>query len=311
MCSPRVDAHPFLAELLGGPKAGFFAARPIEPAGNPVQRYVDDSMVLETAWDGVCVTDYLDCSEGLPAEPPGRTRLIRVLTGTGRAVIEFAPRFGRIAGSLLEPRGDDLVVSAGSRLGGDQVRRLWLRNGSWMAVDRGVALAESAFNRPVPEWEFLRDTIAAEILTEGWNPEEGAFTAAYGSTDLDSAVLAVGLSGLVPPEDPRLAATIDAIEAQLRVGPTVYRYRGDDGLPGKASGFNLMTSWLIDSKILIGDLDGARALFDDYAALAGPTGLMSEEYDPVTGQARGNFPQAYSHLGLIENALNLAEHTDR
>ena len=574
LCSPRVDAHPFLAELLGGPKAGFFAVRPIDPAGNPVQRYIDDSMVLETAWDGVCVTDYLDCSEGLPAEPPGRTRLIRVLTGTGRAVIEFAPRFGRIAGALLEPRGDDLAVSAGSRLGGDQLSRLWLRDGirlrspglqweiesdgrndtarakvdlstgpvvlellcgtgagdyataepqrrsatsehwsawadgltlprlhtdlvrrsalvlkalchgptgaiiaapttslpqelggsrnwdyrycwmrdasmsaatlvrlgstqealdlldwllrlidtggaqldhlapiytvdggplpsektdldlagygdshpvrignaaeqqaqtdvfgpimeliwrlgragaplderhwrlveqlvasvglrwrepdqgiweiraaprhhvysktmCWMAVDRGVALAEGAFNRPVPEWEFLRDTIAAEILTEGWNPEEGAFTAAYGSTDLDSAVLAVGLSGLVPPEDPRLAATIDAIEAQLRVGPTVYRYRSGDGLPGKAGGFNLMTSWLIDSKILIGDLDGARALFDDYAALAGPTGLMSEEYDPVTGQARGNFPQAYSHLGLIENALNLAEHTDR
>lgn len=574
LCSPRVDAHPFLAELLGGPKAGFFAVRPIEPAGNPVQRYVDDSMVLETAWDDVCVTDYLDCSEGLPTEPPGRTRLIRVLAGTGRAVIEFAPRFGRIAGALLEPRGDDLVVSAGSTVGGDEVRRLWLRNGirlrspglqweiesdgrddiaraeadlstgpvvlellcgtgtadyataepqrrsatsehwsawadgltlprlhtdlvrrsalvlkalchgptgaiiaapttslpqelggsrnwdyrycwmrdasmsaatlvrlgstqeamdlldwllrlidtggaqldqlapiytvdggplppektdfdlagyggshpvrignaaeqqaqtdvfgpimeliwrlgragaplderhwrlveqlvaavglrwrepdqgiweiraaprhhvhsktmCWTAVDRGVALAEGAFNRPVPDWEQLRDTIAAEILTEGWNPEVGAFTAAYASTDLDSAVLAVGLSGLVPPEDPRLAATIDAIEAQLRVGPTVYRYRGDDGLPGKAGGFNLMTSWLIDSKILIGDLDGARALFDDYAALAGPTGLMSEEYDPVTGQARGNFPQAYSHLGLIENALNLAEHTDR
>ena len=572
LCSPRVDAHPFLAELLGGTTAGFFAVRPIEPAGSPVQRYVDDSMVLETAWDDVCVTDYLDCSEGLPTEPPGRTRLIRVLTGTGRAVIEFAPRFGRIAGALLEPRGDDLAVSAGSRLGGDQVRRLWLRNGirlrspglrwqvesdgrndtaraevdlsagpivlelldglgaseyataeperrlatiahwsawadgltlprlhtdlvrrsalvlkalchgptgaiiaapttslpqdlggsrnwdyrycwmrdasmaastlvrlgstqealdlldwllrlidtggaqldhlapiytvdggplppekthldlpgyggshpvrignaaeqqvqtdvfgpimeliwrlgragaplderhwrlvdqlvaavdrrwrepdqgiweiraaprhhihsktmCWTAVDRGVAVAEGVFNRPVPEWEQLRDTIAAEILSEGWNPEVGAFTAAYGSTDLDSAVLSVGLSGLLAPDNPRLASTVEAIEAQLRVGPTVYRYRGDDGLPGSASGFNLMTSWLIDAKILIGDLDGARALFDDYVALAGPTGLMSEEYDSVTGQARGNFPQAYSHLGLIENALNLAEHT--
>ena len=574
LCTPRVDSHPIFAELLGGSENGFFAVRPIESAGNAVQRYVDDSMVLETAWDDVCVTDYLDCSEGLPTEPPGRTRLIRVLAGTGRAVIEFAPRFGRIAGALLEPRGDDLVVSAGSRLGGDQVRRLWLRNevrlrapglrwqvesdgrndiaraevdlsagpvvlellcgtgagdyataeperrsatlehwsawvdglalprlqtdlvrrsalvlkalchgptgaiiaapttslpqelggsrnwdyrycwmrdasmsaatlvrlgsnqealdlldwllrlvdtggaqldqlapiytvdgealpaekthldlagygGShpvrignaaeqqvqtdvfgpimeliwrlgragaplderhwrlveqlvaavdqrwrepdqgiweiraaprhhvhskamcWMAVDRGVAVAEGVFGRSVPEWEQLRDTIAAEILTEGWNPGERSYTAAYGSTDLDSAVLAVGRSGLAPPEDPRLAATISAIEAQLRVGPTVYRYRGDDGLPGEASGFNLMTSWLIDAKILIGDLDGARALFDDYVALAGPTGLMSEECEAVTGQARGNFPQAYSHLGLIENALNLAEHTDR
>ena len=117
-------------------------------------------------------------------------------------------------------------------------------------------------------------------------------------------------SGLLPPIDPRLAATVEAIESRLRVGPTVYRYRGDDGLPGEPSGFNLMASWLIDAKILIGDLDGARALFDDYVSLAGPTGLMSEEYDPATCESRGNFPQAYSHVGLIENALNLAEHAE-
>ena len=124
-------------------------------------------------------------------------------------------------------------------------------------------------------------------------------------------MLSVGLTGLLPPTDPRLAATVEAIEARLRVGPTVYRYRGDDGLPGTASGFNLMTSWLIDAKVLVGDLDGAQALFDDYVALAGPTGLISEEQDPVAGLALGNFPQAYSHLGLIENALNLAELSDR
>ena len=89
----------------------------------------------------------------------------------------------------------------------------------WMAVDRGVALAGTVFDHSVPGWERLRDTIAAEILSEGWNPDENAFTAAYGSTDLDSAVLAMGLSGLVPPDDPRWVSTVEAIEAQLRHGP--------------------------------------------------------------------------------------------
>ena len=111
----------------------------------------------------------------------------------------------------------------------------------------------------------------------------------------------------MPPDDARWVSTVEAIEAQLRHGPTVHRYRRDDGLPGEPGGFNLMTCWLIDAKIIIGDLEGARTLFDGYAALAGPTGLMPEEHDPATGEARGNFPQAYSHLGLIENALNLAE----
>ena len=559
-CCPRIDSNPLMAELLGGPDAGFFAVHPADPAGRPAQRYIDGSMVLETSWDGMSVTDYLDCSEGLPAEPARRSRLVRVLAGRGRAVVEFAPRSGAGATRLerndrgIDVRGGDFMTSlrapglqwrverdgrddtgraevdlsagpvvlellcgpgAGDcstpepqrrsatvehwsawvdgltlpRLHTDLVRRsalvlkalchhptgaiiaapttslpqelggsrnwdyryCWMRDASmaasslvrlgstqeamdlldwllrliergdadldhlapiytvdggalppehfdpglagyggshpvrignaaeqqaqtdvfgpimeliwrlgrvgapldephwqlveqlvaavrrrwrepdqgiweiraaprhhvhskamcWTAVDRGIAVARSVFGHRVPEWEQLRDTIAAEILTEGWNPEVGSFTAAYGSTDLDSAVLAVGLSGLVGPTDPRLAATVEAIETQLRVGPTVYRYHRDDGLPGEPSGFNLMTSWLVDAKILIGDLDGARALFDGYAALAGPTGLMSEEHDPVSGQSRGNFPQAYSHLGLIENALNLAENRGR
>ncbi len=561
-CCPRVDSNPLMAELLGGPPDGYFAVRPTGPAARPRQRYIDHSLVLETSWEDMTVTDYLDCSDGLPAEPAERSRLVRVLKGRGLAVVEFVSRsdsgatrlerndtgidvrgnadpfmtglrspglrwhiesnggndtaradvdlsagpvvlellcgpgagddstpepqrrsatiehWSAWAGGLtLPPLQTDLVrrsalvlkalchyptgaiiaaptTSLPQELGGSRnwdYRYCWMRDASmaastlarlgstqeamdllgwllrliegggtdldhlapiytvdggalppehfdphlagyggshpvrignaaeqqaqtdvfgpimeliwrlgrvgapldephwhlaeklvaavslrwrepdqgiweiraaprhhvhsktmcWMAVDRGIAVARSVFGRLVPEWKQLRDTIAAEILSEGWNPEVGSFTAAYGSTDLDSAVLAVGLSGLVAPTDPRLGATVEAIESQLRVGPTVYRYRGQDGLPGTPSGFNLMTSWLIDAKILIGDLDGARALFDDYAALAGPTGLMSEEYDPVTGEARGNFPQAYSHLGLIENALNLAEHRAR
>jgi GH15 family glucan-1,4-alpha-glucosidase len=99
---------------------------------------------------------------------------------------------------------------------------------------------------------------------------------------------------------------VATIETWLRDGATVYRYNHDDGLPGEEGGFNLMTCWLIDAKILIGEVDSARDLFRSYVGLAGPTGLLAEEHDPATGRALGNHPQAYSHLGLIHNACNLA-----
>lgn len=563
LCAPRVDSPPVFGELLGGPGAGFLAVRPSEVHRGPAQRYVDRSMTLETSWGGLWVTDYLDCSEGLAAEPAGRVRLVRVVAGAGRAVIEFAPRLGASStlragddGDLIVqsepapgersglspirlrspgvawrinqdgshqsatadidpsagpvvlelccgPRADECASTESERrrttvdhwsawagglaipavepalalrsalvlkslchgptgailaapttslpqdVGGSRnwdYRYCWMRDASmaaatlvrlgsigegmsllawllrlldggaelgnlapiytvdggplppetvetafrgyagsrpvrignaaeqqvqtdvfgpimellwrlaragaplsehhwrlmaelvaavarrwqdpdqgiwefrtpprhhvhsktmcWMAVDRAIAIAGATNGTAVPEWERLRGAIAADVLERGWNPAVGAFTAAYGSEELDSSVLMVGLSGLVAPDDARLAATVAAIEAALRHGAGVYRYRGPDGLPGEAGAFNLMTSWLIDAKILIGDLDGARALFADYAALAGPTGLLSEEHDPSTGLALGNFPQAYSHLGLIENACNLAD----
>ena len=177
----------------------------------------------------------------------------------------------------------------------------------WLAVDRALQISLAATGRTIPEWERLRDAIAAEILVKGWHPEVRAFTAAYCTAALDSSVLIVGLSGLISPDDPRLSATIAAVEESLRLGTAVYRYRSEDGLPGAEGGFNLMTSWLIDAKILTGDIEGAHSLLDSYAALTGPTGLMSEQHDPTTGLCLGNLPQAYSHLGLIENILNLAD----
>ena len=111
--------------------------------------------------------------------------------------------------------------------------------------------------------------------------------------------------GLVDPTDNRFAGTVEQVESALRSGPTVYRYHYDDGLPGQEGGFHLMTSWLIDAYLLVGRTDDARALFTDLVARVGTTGLLSEEYDPTTDRALGNHPQAYSHLGLINNALNL------
>jgi trehalose-phosphatase len=180
----------------------------------------------------------------------------------------------------------------------------------WVTVDRAIDIADTVFGRERPEWVVLRNRIEEDILTHGWNEEVGSFVTAYDGTDMDASVLAVGLFGLLEPDDPRFAATVAAVETWLRDGDTVYRYRHEDGLPGIEGGFNLMTCWLIDSKILLGEITEAEALFERYVQLAGPTGLLAEEVDPRTGRGLGNHPQAYSHLGLITNACRLARARD-
>ncbi len=561
LCVPRIDSSAIFAELLGGPSAGHFSVRPETSGAEPTQTYVDDSLVLKTSWDTMTVTDYLDCSEGRPQRSSGRTDLVRVLEGTGSAIIEFAPRldFGRFPtqleirdGGLEIINAHDLVVLRApgiewelldhgvhqtatatvdlddgpiildlrcgtaslrpdraeeaqrrSRTAAfwsdwahelelpsvepDLVRRsaltlralchgptgaivaaattslpefiggvrqwdyryCWIRDASlsaaalvrlgsineamdlldwllqviessdvgperlsplytvngqtlppeatieelagyagsrpvrvgnaadhqvqldvfgpvldlisqlgevdaplstkhwrlvedlvaavgqrwmepdqgiwevrsaprhhtnskvmcWVTVDRAIQISEAVFGRDRPEWFDLRDQIKNDVLASGWNDTVGYFTTAYDGTDIDASVLAIGLFGMIESDDPRFAATVAAVEAWLRTGDTVYRYKHEDGLPGEEGGFNLMTSWLIDAKILIGDLDGARSLFAGYVELAGQTGLIPEEVDPHTGRGLGNHPQAYSHLGLINNACNLADAT--
>ncbi|QIS08422.1 trehalose-phosphatase [Nocardia arthritidis] len=177
----------------------------------------------------------------------------------------------------------------------------------WLTVDRALMLARK-FERPVdPSWELLRETIADEVKTQGWNDEVKSYTAAYDGTDLDAATLHIGLSGLIDPSDPRFAATVVATEAELRSGATVYRYHHDDGLPGGEGGFHLCAAWLIEAYLLIGKRSDAEALFAQLVDAAGPTGLLSEEYDPVAERSLGNHPQAYSHLGLLRCAQLLSQ----
>ncbi|MFB9597680.1 glycoside hydrolase family 15 protein, partial [Saccharothrix longispora] len=118
--------------------------------------------------------------------------------------------------------------------------------------------------------------------------------------------LHVGLSGLIDPADDRFQATVTAIEAELRSGSTVYRYRRDDGLPGDEGGFHLCAAWMIESYLLTGRRTEAEELFAQMVDAAGPTGLLPEEYDPIAERSLGNHPQAYSHLGLIRCAQLLA-----
>jgi trehalose 6-phosphate phosphatase len=559
MCVPRIDSAAIFAEMLGGPTAGHFSVRPSGGAAPTGQRYMGDTMRVETRWSRMTVTDYLDCSGGRPSRLAGRSDLIRVVEGTGTAVVEFAPRldFGRssthlerheegleIIGSsdllalrapgvewhivdegqhqtaraeldldrgpwvlefrcgtanlradasteterreatdrfwsgwaehLIEcPVAPDLVrrsaltlkslcygptgaivaaatTSLPEHLGGVRnwdYRYCWLRDAAlsaaalvrlgshdeamefldwvlhllderdpndrihplysvtgrhlppeaeitelagyagsrpvrignaadrqvqldvsgpvadlvcvlaeqdvplsgrhwqvlealvaavaarwhepdhgiweirkqprhhvyskvmcWVVVDRAIKVADRFVNRLDAEWPVLRDTIAADVLEHGYKESVGAFTAAYDGEDADAASLAIGTSGLLAPDDPRFLGTIDLVESELRDGPTIYRYLHDDGLPGSEGGFHLMTSWLIDAYHLAGRTEDARDLFDGLVGLVGPTGLLSEEWDPATGRSLGNHPQAYSHLGLVNNALHLAGH---
>ncbi|SHE76168.1 trehalose-phosphatase [Streptoalloteichus hindustanus] len=172
----------------------------------------------------------------------------------------------------------------------------------WVTLDRAVRLAET-YGRPLdPSWPELRDAIAADVLKNGWNDEVQSFTTAYDGTDLDAASLHVGLTRLIDPTDERFQATVTAIEAELRSGSTVYRYRRDDGLPGDEGGFHLCAAWMIEAYLLTGRRTEAEELFQQLVDAAGPTGLLPEEYDPIAERSLGNHPQAYSHLGLIRCA---------
>ena len=555
LCLPRIDSPAIFAEILGGPTAGHFAIGPVKGGAHPVQRYLGDTLIAETRWPDVTVTDFLDCSDRRPQRRAGRSELIRHIEGHGRAWIEFAPRldFGRahtrfevrdgglligdtpdpialrspgVRWSLLEegphqtaraevdldagPVTLELVHGSGRfnsggnplarraataewwtqwaaalevpPLAGEAVRRsalllralcytptggiaaagttslpesiggvrnwdyryCWLRDGAlsaaalvrlgsvrealhfldwvldvvdvcesperlrplytvsggvlgpeaeigelsgycgsrpvrvgnaaahqvqldvfgpivdlvalllekdapvsgehwrlvramvdavrarwhepdhgiweirrprrhhvhskvmcWLAVDRAIEVMRLVTDKEDPEWVRLAHTIRDDVLENGFDATANAFRAAYDGSDLDAAALAVGLTGLLPPNDPRFRGTVEAVEQLLRDGPAVYRYRADDGLPGFEGAFHLCTGWLIQSLILLDRLEDARELFGQMVALAGPTGLLSEQYDPAAGRALGNVPQAFSHLALIDCALAL------
>ncbi|MGP1308744.1 MAG: trehalose-phosphatase [Phycisphaerales bacterium] len=559
LCAPRADSASLFAYLLGGDAGGWYSVRPANASAQPIeQRYIGDSLVLETRWRDMTVTDYMDASAGRPSQRAGRVDLLRVLEGTGEARVEFAPRldYGRertlmrtIEGGVaiddtnelvtllapdvewtIERRGaSDVAVGTVSlrqgkpvllemRFGAgpgnntrdegerrEQTRRwwaswasslrlpqvepelvrrsaltlkglcygptgailaaattslpehvggvrnwdyryCWLRDAAmsasalvqlgsaaeamrfadwildvvedaqsperlnplytvtghelgpeaaiaelagyrgsrpvrvgnaaarqvqldvfgpvvdliwrlsefgapissehwrlveamvlavqrrwnepdhgiwevrgprrhhlfsrlqcWVAADRGVKIAERFLGKSRPDWAELRDAIAKDVHDHGWSEQLGAYPAAYDLHEADAAVLPMGLCGLIDPRDDRFVRTVEVIERELRLGPAVYRYRYDDGLPGPEGAFHLCTSWLIRSYLAVGRKDDAWALFREMVALAGPTGLLPEQYGPKTKRSLGNHPQAFSHLGLIEAAAALAD----
>jgi trehalose-phosphatase len=565
MCVPRIDSTAIFASLLGGPSAGHFTVTQVpadgdgEPRPHPRhQHYITNTMVLESKYESFTVTDFLDCSSGRTRRLAGRSDLIRVLEGEGRARIEFAPRldFGRVPTRLAHKSGDGIIVkgtadlvvlrapdvdweivddgshhtaigtvdldpgravhlelrsgtatvrpdtrgpgdrlndtahfwsnwvsklelpilerelvgrsalmlkslchgptgaivaaattSLPQNLGGVRnwdYRYCWLRDGAmaaaalvrldsraeamafldwvlqlletrsdperlaplynvtgrhlppeaeiadlpgyggsrpvrignaadgqvqldvfgpvvnlvhllleqgeaisaehwhlveamvlavsrrwhepdhgiwqirrparhhvyskamgWLTVDRAIAIADQFLDREPAAWVELRDQIAEDVLTNGWSDSRRSFVAAYDGDDLDASVLAIGLCGLLAADDPRFVSTVEAVERELRRGPTVYSYLDDDGLPGRHGGLSLTTSWLVEALCRIGRRSDAEQLFKDLCDLVGITGVMSEQYDPEHQRSLGNIPQAYAHLGLINNALLL------
>jgi GH15 family glucan-1,4-alpha-glucosidase len=177
----------------------------------------------------------------------------------------------------------------------------------WVALDRGIRTAQE-FELPADllRWCCVRDQIRLDILTHGYNPQVGAFTQSYGSTALDASNLLLPLVGFLPPDDPRICSTVERTMEQLtdRSG-FVYRYHADDGLAGTEGTFTICTFWLIDNLAMQGRVSEARALFERVISYAGHLGLFSEEIDPASSTALGNYPQALTHLALINSALNL------
>lgn len=174
----------------------------------------------------------------------------------------------------------------------------------WRTVDRALVVARY-LGRQRPDWAALRDQISSDVLSNGWCESKRSFCATYSDGEPDASALCVGLSGLLSPTDGRFVATVEHVERRLLDRGTVRRYVYDDGLPGIEGGFCLCTCWLIEAYALIGRREQAEALFETYLSQVGPTGLIAEMHDPVERRALGNFPQAYSHVGLINAALRL------
>ena len=179
----------------------------------------------------------------------------------------------------------------------------------WVALDRAIALADwlGAADR-VTDWQRSREEIRAAIEQHGWSERAGAFTQALGSDQLDASALMIPITGFLPATDPRVRATIGAVQRVL-TGPRglVYRYRSGDGLPGEEGTFLLCTFWLAHCLALAGDMAQARAVVQTAVGYANDVGLLAEEIDPATGEQIGNFPQAFSRIGLVNAAWAIAQ----
>jgi GH15 family glucan-1,4-alpha-glucosidase len=179
----------------------------------------------------------------------------------------------------------------------------------WVAFDRGIrAVEDYGCEGPVARWRRIREDIARDIHRHGWNERKQAFVQSYGKDTLDASLLLMAQVGFLPARDARYVATVAAIERELLVDGLVRRYqpeRADDGLPGSEGLFLACSFWLADAYVLLGRHDDAVALFERLLTLRNDLGLLAEEYDVHGRRQLGNFPQAFSHIALINTANNL------
>lgn len=177
----------------------------------------------------------------------------------------------------------------------------------WLALQRASTVAELVLGERRTDWDDLAETIRKDTLARAWNSHGRFFAAHLNGQELDAAVLVMGLCGFIDAKDDRFASTVNAIQRDLVEGNVVRRYLYDDGLPGVEGGFLLCTAWMVEALALMGRTESARAMFNSYASFQGPTGLLPEQWDPMHNVAMGNFPQAYSHIGLINCACTISD----
>jgi GH15 family glucan-1,4-alpha-glucosidase len=188
---------------------------------------------------------------------------------------------------------------------------------AWAGVDRMITAVEKyGLSGPVDEWRDLRDVIRADILARGYDPRRNTFVQSYGSTELDASLLVIPLLGFLPADDPRVLGTIAAVEEDLLVDGLLQRYRAReaaedsvDGLPPGEGVFLACSFLLVEVYILVGRAAEAEQLFARLMLTGNDLGLFAEEYDPVGRLLLGNFPQALTHLALVNAAMRLADRT--
>jgi GH15 family glucan-1,4-alpha-glucosidase len=187
---------------------------------------------------------------------------------------------------------------------------------AWLAFDRAVKLVEEchcAGEENVERWRKIRDEIHRQVCERGYNVRKKAFTQIYGADQLDASLLVMPLTGFLPPNDERLVNTVEAIQRELMHDGLVLRYRTErnnvDGLPGSEGVFLPCSFWLADCLHLMGRTREARKLFERLLKLRNDLGLLSEEYDPVAKRQLGNFPQAFTHVALVNTARILGGNT--
>ncbi|MET9376684.1 glycoside hydrolase family 15 protein [Streptomyces sp. NPDC002992] len=182
---------------------------------------------------------------------------------------------------------------------------------AWVAADRAVRALkmDPSLRGEAARWRTLRDEIHAEVCAKGYDPERNTFTQSYGSRELDAATLLIPRVGFLPPDDPRVVGTVHAVRKELTHGGLLRRYSTEgvsvDGLPGGEGTFLVCSFWLADALRMTGREEEARELFEHLLALRNDVGLLAEEYDPVARRQLGNFPQAFSHVGLVGTAVAL------
>jgi GH15 family glucan-1,4-alpha-glucosidase len=184
---------------------------------------------------------------------------------------------------------------------------------AWVALDRGIKSAERFhLEADLARWRLVRDAIHADVCGRGFDPVQHTFVQSYGQPALDASLLLLPTMGFLPATDSRIVGTVAAIERHLLQDGFVLRYdtgASDDGLPPGEGAFLACSCWLADAYVLLGRVADARRLFERVVALANDVGLLAEEYDTRAGRLVGNFPQAFSHIALVNTAHNLARAT--